>query len=90
MLNTDALFFILGWEWCSFHKKRIGASYVKLVFLHLVGYEGHIVHSGTSWARNVDALFFMLVWDCHWFHKKRINTCYAELMFCIRYDLWVM
>jgi hypothetical protein len=33
---------------------------VEHVFLHLVGSEGHIVHSGVFGMRNVDALFFMI------------------------------
>jgi hypothetical protein len=29
---------------CGFKKKRVGTSYVELVFLHLVAYAGHVVH----------------------------------------------
>jgi hypothetical protein len=36
--NIDSVFFILGRDWCGIHKKRIRTSYVKLVFLHPVGY----------------------------------------------------
>jgi hypothetical protein len=61
--NVNALFFMVGWDWCGFHKKLIGTSYVEHVFLHPAGYFGYILHSGASGARNVDALFFMLVWD---------------------------
>jgi hypothetical protein len=75
---------MLRWDWCGFHKKRVGTSYVKLVFLHRVGYFGHVVDSSASVARNVDALFFMLVWDRYGFHKKHIETRYAKHMFCIR------
>jgi hypothetical protein len=63
--NVDALFFMLGWECCDFHKKHVGTSYIELVFLHLVGYVGHVVHSGASRMRNVDALFYILMWDRH-------------------------
>jgi hypothetical protein len=41
--NIEAQFFMLRWDWCSFHKKRIRTSYVKLVFLHPGGYVAHVV-----------------------------------------------
>jgi hypothetical protein len=34
--NVNALFFLLGWVWDGFNKKRIGTSYAELVFLHPV------------------------------------------------------
>jgi hypothetical protein len=46
--NVNALFFMLSWARCSFHKKRAGAHYAELVFLHPVGYVGHVVHFGAS------------------------------------------
>jgi hypothetical protein len=39
---------MLGWDHCGLHKKVTGTRYAKLVFLHLVGYAGHIVDSGAS------------------------------------------
>jgi hypothetical protein len=42
------------------HKNCDGTHYIELVFLHLVGSVGHVVHSGTSEERNVNALYFLL------------------------------
>jgi hypothetical protein len=46
--KVDAQIFMLGWDWCGFHKKCVGTSYVELVFLHPVAYAGHIVHFSAS------------------------------------------
>jgi hypothetical protein len=51
------------------------------MFLHLVGYAGHIVHFGTFGVRNVIALFFTLGWDRSGFNKKSVGTRYAKLVF---------
>jgi hypothetical protein len=39
---------MLGWVQCGFYKKRTGTRYAALVFLHIMGSAGHVVHSGAS------------------------------------------
>jgi hypothetical protein len=70
-----------GWAWCCFRKKRVGTQYTELVFLHPLGFAGHIVHSGVFGPRHIDALFFMLGWAQYAFDKKDVRTSYAELVF---------
>jgi hypothetical protein len=47
---------MLGWDRYGLYKKCAGTHYAELVFLHRVGFAGHVVHSSVSGARNVDAL----------------------------------
>jgi hypothetical protein len=46
---------MLVWDRYGFHKKHAGTHYAKLVFLHLIGSAGDILHSTASVAQNVDA-----------------------------------
>jgi hypothetical protein len=43
-------FFVLRWDCYGFNKKRVGTTYAEVVFLHLVGSVGHVVHSAASGA----------------------------------------
>jgi hypothetical protein len=72
---------MLGWAWWGFHKKGARTRYAELVFLHSIGFAGHVVHSGASGLRNVDALFFMLRWTRCGFCKKHARSHYAKLVF---------
>jgi hypothetical protein len=49
------------------------------VFLHLVGYGGHVLLFHASGVQNDDMLFFMPGWAQSSFHKK--CTRYVELVF---------
>jgi hypothetical protein len=53
----------------------------RTMFLHPVGFAGHIVHSHASATRNFDSLFFMLGWARCGFHKKHAETRYIALVF---------
>jgi hypothetical protein len=79
--ETLTYFFKLGWDRYVFNKKHAVTRYIELLFLHLVGSTGHIVHSGASEATNVDALFIMLGWHRNGFDKKRARTQDADLVF---------
>jgi hypothetical protein len=48
--NVVAIFFMLVWARYDFNKKRAGAHFVEIVFLHLVRAAGHVVHYGASGA----------------------------------------
>jgi hypothetical protein len=71
---------MLGWARRCFNKKHTGTRYIEAVFLHPVGYVGHVLHSGASGRRNINTLFFMLGWDQYGFDKKRTETRYTELV----------
>jgi hypothetical protein len=51
---------MLTWDHYDFDKNHAGTHYSELMFLHLVGSVGHVVHSGASGPQKVDTLFFRL------------------------------
>jgi hypothetical protein len=71
---------MLGWARCNYHKKPAGTHYAEVVFLHLVGYVGHVVHFSASGARNAPSLFFTVTWAPCGLHTKCIGTRYVELV----------
>jgi hypothetical protein len=57
--------FKLGWDRIRFKKKRRGTRYAELVFLHPMGFAGHVVHSDASRAQKVDTIFHARVGPMH-------------------------
>jgi hypothetical protein len=74
---------MLMWDRYRFQKRRIGTHYAELVFMHPVGYAGHLVHCGAFGACNIDVLFFLLGWDWYEFHKMRRDTRCRTCVFAI-------
>jgi hypothetical protein len=72
---------MLRWARCDFQKKHTRTHYAELVFLHPVGYAGHVVHYSAFGLRNINALFFILRWAQCGLHKNRVRTRYTKLVF---------
>jgi hypothetical protein len=87
--NVDALFLMLRWARCGFHKKHAGTRYVELVFLNLVRFALHIVHSSALGVQNIVTLFFILGWDDTDSTKSTAGHIMPKLCFLIWLDLWV-
>jgi hypothetical protein len=59
------------------------------MFLHLVGSDGHVVHSGASGKQNVNVLFFMLGGTDTDSIKSVSGHVTLNLCFCIWWDMQV-
>jgi hypothetical protein len=80
---------MLGWDRYRFHINRARTHYTELLFSHLVGYAGLVVHSGVSGPRNINALFFTLGWDQYELHKSVLEHVTLNMCFRIWWDLSV-
>jgi hypothetical protein len=87
--ETSTHYFLLGWALSGSHKKRIRTRHAELVFLHLVGSSGDVMHSGTSGMRNIDKLFSCSGGSSAVFIKSTRGHIMPNMCFCIRWDLRV-
>jgi hypothetical protein len=85
--NVGALFFMLGWARCGFHKKCAGTRYAELVFLHPMGSTGHIVDSGASEVETSMYYFSFSSGPGAISIKSTRGHVTSNLCFCIRWDL---
>jgi hypothetical protein len=75
---------MLGWDWYRFHKMCVGICYIELVFFHLVGSTGHVVHFDAFETQNVDVLFSCSSESDAVFIKSVSEHVTLNLYFCIR------
>jgi hypothetical protein len=87
--NVDALFFMLGWARCNFHKKHVGTSYIELVFFHPVRSAGHVAHSVHPGCKTLMNYFSFLCGPGAVSIKSVSWHVTMNLFFCIRWVLWV-
>jgi hypothetical protein len=78
--NINALFVMLGWARCGFHKKCTGTRYAELVLLHPLGYVGHVVNSGASGPQNITH-YFMCSGGTDVVSMMSTGRRYSELVF---------
>jgi hypothetical protein len=78
--NINALFFMLGWARCRSYEKCAATRYTELVFLYLVGYVGHVVHSSAIGCEMSACYFSCSCGPCR-SYVKRDGTRYIKLKF---------
>jgi hypothetical protein len=87
--NVDALFFILGWNWCGCHKMRTGTRYAEHMFLHPMWSADHVVH----WVRPGCKTSLQFFWCLGGPKAHPIKSMSEKIMpnfcFCFRCDLRV-
>jgi hypothetical protein len=81
---------MLGWDQYRFDKKSIVTGYVELLFLHLVGSVGHVVHFVTSGRESLMHYFLCSGGTGTDLTKSISGHIMPNLCFCIRWDLRVM
>jgi hypothetical protein len=79
--NMNTIFLMLGWARCASYKKRVGARYAKLVFLHSLRSVGHVACLGVQGAKHRHTIVFMLGWARCRYHEIWSETHYAEPVF---------
>jgi hypothetical protein len=85
------ILYIYSTYWCiKLVFYELQQHYAELLFFHLLGSVGHVVHSATSRARNADALFSMLGGPSAVCKKSATGHVMPNLCFCICWDLWFM
>jgi hypothetical protein len=89
MRNRNTTFLMLGWDHYGLDKKCTGTPYAELLFLHPIGFKGHIAHSGVSGARNGNTLFSFSGATGTDSIKNVLGHVTLNLCFCIRWDLRV-
>jgi hypothetical protein len=75
---------MLRWYWYGFYKKCVGTRNVELVYLHLMGYAGHVVHSGVSMCKTVTHYFSCSGGPGAVSIKSVLRHVTPNLCFCIR------
>jgi hypothetical protein len=80
---------MLGCDWYGFDKKRTRTRYAELVFFHLMGATGHIVHSGASGVRKIDVLFSCSGSPSAHSTKGVLEHVTSNLCFYIQWDMRV-